>query len=332
MGMIITTSDAGAGHLKQRFAGVHTVKAYMPRLVRNAIPQTRDLQKFFRLRSILHDKDQTSRGAWIEDFCDGPSIAGLPDASVLASDAEGIQLWIDPDLNAGLVLLQLLDQFSELEIPAVQVFSSSAPLGAVDAAGPPAPVKPWTAGPSHFRMAGTAWAALSEATPAAFADLPAHDLDIIPGLDALVHGMLAELPDTTGLAASERRILARLEREMSFISLAHEMFQGREADRTLNSFEFGKILDQFAGGAEPLVDGLSGGPFDLALHDDHDRLTCYLQSRLRLTKRGRAVIAGEADWLETHDIGRWWGGVRLSRSACWRWDAATSTLRAPQAS
>ncbi len=49
--------------------------------------------------------------------------------------------------------------------------------------------------------------------------------------------------------------------------------------------------------------------------------------RLSVTARGHDVVAGCADWLATHPLDRWLGGVRLAPGGrAWRWDGAGHRL------
>ncbi|WP_428485159.1 hypothetical protein [Rhodopila sp.] len=54
------------------------------------------------------------------------------------------------------------------------------------------------------------------------------------------------------------------------------------------------------------------------------------REQLSITDLGRAVLAGEVDWLSLSPPDRWLGGVRISAARpCWRWDEplATTVLR-----
>jgi hypothetical protein len=51
------------------------------------------------------------------------------------------------------------------------------------------------------------------------------------------------------------------------------------------------------------------------------------RERLAITPLGRAVLAGEVDWLSLRPPVRWLGGVRIARaSPCWRWDEDAATV------
>jgi len=51
------------------------------------------------------------------------------------------------------------------------------------------------------------------------------------------------------------------------------------------------------------------------------------KERLAITPLGRAVLAGEVDWLSLHPPPRWLGGVLVPGTApCWRWDESTAAV------
>ena len=58
---------------------------------------------------------------------------------------------------------------------------------------------------------------------------------------------------------------------------------------------------------------------------------CCRQSErgFELTALGRRVLAGDADWLETHPIDRWIGGVHLTPEQVVRWDEDAAAFVTP---
>jgi hypothetical protein len=68
-------------------------------------------------------------------------------------------------------------------------------------------------------------------------------------------------------------------------------------------------------------------PVFTAEFDSDDRR--WFSEWLTLTALGRAVLAGEVDWLSLAPPERWVGGVRIrADQPCWRWDERRgSTLR-----
>jgi hypothetical protein len=103
-----------------------------------------------------------------------------------------------------------------------------------------------------------------------------------------------------GLSLSERRLLT------SAPGTKHEMFQRasrKEARPFMGDYFAFQIIDRLA----PLLD----------VTDD-----VY-----RLNADGERVLAGEADFVRSHGIDRWIGGVHLTGSDVpWRWDDAREAL------
>jgi hypothetical protein len=52
----------------------------------------------------------------------------------------------------------------------------------------------------------------------------------------------------------------------------------------------------------------------------------WFRERLTITALGRAVLAGDVDWLSLSPPERWLGGVCIRADRpCWRWDDACGT-------
>jgi len=105
--------------------------------------------------------------------------------------------------------------------------------------------------------------------------------------------------------------------------------QKRNERRVFCYWEVGTLLDGLARCPAPAISGLEEGPFSLEMHDDAIRHARYKQSRLSLTELGRAVLAGEEDFLCHNPIHRWWGGTLLTNERQWRWDCEGRSLVAP---
>jgi hypothetical protein len=54
-----------------------------------------------------------------------------------------------------------------------------------------------------------------------------------------------------------------------------------------------------------------------------------MQSKLKLTEFGEAVLAGTEDFSRHNPIDRWWGGTELTNDRLWRWDPESRDLVEP---
>ena len=167
-------------------------------------------------------------------------------------------------------------------------------------------------------------------TPVEWFDLLSQDLSPLPQLRNTMIALLEELPDrVTGLGATEMRMLELL---AAGYVLPYDLFPKyeRPGERiTYGSLERGKLLDGLARNAQPVVSGLTEGPFDGALHLSSERLARYENSTLALTDLGKAILAGADDFSRHNRIRRWWGGTELTNDRLWRWDPSEQRLVAP---
>ena len=111
--LILTTCDSGAGHLKhERIAD--RVLSFTHHLVTGPIPAGAAPESFFQCRRALYGSEGLfhAEGWFVVEDGDGRDPhrshiwSGLPEA---CREHDQVELWIDPDPNAQLVLLQLLD-------------------------------------------------------------------------------------------------------------------------------------------------------------------------------------------------------------------------------
>ena len=239
---------------------------------------------------------------------------------------ESVELWIEPEPNAQLVLLWLLDYFrSHLELTTQLVLCHvDATLGDAD----PKQLAKWrfpAVGISndHFEIASLAWQAYRAPTPQAWFNLLKKDLSILPQLRRCVLELLEELPGrVTGLGASEMRFL-----ELISAGYVHpyDLFPGHQKPndrRVFGYWQVGKLLDGLAHCPAPAIAGLDEGPFDDELHDARERHDRYANSRLSPTSLGKAILAQAEDFSRHNPIHRWWGGTELTNDRLWRWEPA----------
>jgi hypothetical protein len=329
--LILTTSDSGAGCLGQ--PGIaDAVIPFGHRFFGEALPPEAEIKDSLTASSSQHeqaDDDWLSRiyQKYIRNI---DSSTGLID---LCEAFDTNDLWIDPDPNAQLILIWLLDYFRPHAtiISKMNLVQADVPIGDLcseDLAASPIPAVKIMNG--HLETARSAWKAYREPTPRAWFDLLSTDLSALPRLRPAVMMLLEELPmPGAGLGATEMRML-------ELISEGNvgpfDVFPGHEKRNERRVFDYwaiGALLDGLAHGPAPLVSGLNEGPFTLEMHEDRDRHQRYKRSRLSLTALGEAVLAGREDFSRHNPIHRWWARTELTSDRLWRWDPANHALIEP---
>jgi hypothetical protein len=330
--LILTTSDSGAGFLKQ--AGIaDIVIPFGFRFVRGPLPSDAELAASFAPRSAQPDQpiDHWLWNIYRKHFGEiGGHEIRLID---FCERCETVELWIDPEPNSQLTLLWVLDYLrhhgntaSKLTLVQTDVAIAEQPPGSISRSRPPA-VKILT---DHLEAASLAWQAYRQPTPRDSFNLLSKDLNILPQLRRSVLELLEELPmPATGLGATEMRMLELISAGNAG---PYDVFPGdskRNQRRVFDYWEVGSLLDGLAHGPAPAVSGLNEGPFTEEMHEDRQRHERYKESRLSLTALGKAILAGTEDFSRHNPIHRWWGGAGLTNDRLWRWDPASHALIAP---
>lgn len=329
--LILTTSDSGAGALKVagladcvidigwRFVwGKLRPPAELETWLSSRRPEDPDFHWLSHRVGKAVD-DARRRGLALVDFCER---------------FEAVELWIDPEPNAQLVLLWLLDFLRphativrKLRLVQAEVYIGEYHPETLMAWSPAAVA----VGAAHLETAHAAWLAWRAPTPQAWFCLPGRDLSVLPKLSRSVVELLEELPDrASGVGATEMRML----RILSALGQAgpFDLFPGYQkpnARRVFAYWEVGSLLDGLTSGPSPAIAGIEEGPFTLDLHEDADRHKRYTQSRLSLTALGKAILAGTEDFSRHNPIHRWWGGTELTNDRLGRWDPENRSLIAP---
>src|SRR5947209_13952018 len=329
--LIMTTSDSGAGCLRE--AGLaDIVIPFGLRLVWGPVPSATEFAKLFAPPSANEGVP-----SWLKKF--SQARKGLARKSLglleLCHDCEAIELWIDPEPNAQLQLIRLLDYFrsdaniaSKLTLRQTELRIDEQAFDAV-AEWRPAAVK---IEGDHFEVASRAWQAYTHPTPETWFNLLTSDLSALPRLAQAALELLEELPaKQTGIGATEMRML-------ELISAGNvnpcDVFPGDRKPNNRGVFEYwevGHLLDGLANGPTPAISGLDEGPFTIEMNEDGDRHQRYRGSKLNLTPFGEAVMAASEDFSRHNPIRRWWGGTELTNDCLWRWDAAHRALIRPDA-
>jgi hypothetical protein len=252
-------------------------------------------------------------------------LVGFKDLGLIEAceRCETVELWIDTEPNAQLVLLWLLDYLGPRAKTLRMILRHvDASLGETE---PARLAKSKFMGVAitddHIEIASLAWRAFRAPTPHAWFDLLGRDLSILPQLRRCVLEMLEELPGrATGLGASELRILELISAGYEHPLHVFPNFKQRFQRRVFDYWEAGALLDGLALAPNPAVSGLAEWPFTLAMHDEPERVERFKKSRLSLTALGKAILAGTEDFSRHNPIDRWWGGTRLTNDRLWRWD------------
>lgn len=328
--LILTTDQSAAGGLKA--AGLADIAITLARrVVWGPLPSEAQLEAFFAARTTqeqgLHWQDYTP--SWRLEKS-GAKYLGFIE---FCAACESVELWIDPEPNAQLTLIWLLDYLRPHEkiVSKLTLVQADFVIGSLEpeelAKRRPPAVKVVK---DHLETAGAAWRAYRAPTPQDWFDLLARGLNVLPRLRQAVVELLEELPmRTSGLGSTEMRML-----ELISPGGTHpfDVFPGHEKPnkrRVFGYWEVGALLDGLVRCPVPAVSGLEEGPFTLAMVENHRHRKRYEQSRLSLTPLGKAVLAQSDDFSRHNPVDRWWGGTELTNDRLWRWDAANQALVAP---
>lgn len=301
------------------------------RFVWGPLPTPAEFATLLASRSTQHD----SVGSHWLDFVHRRYIEEIGGQDLglfeLCDRCEMVELWIDPDPNAQLQLVWLLDYFRSHGNAALNLtlFQSDVAIGNYR----PEEVASWRLPAvrivnDHLEQASAAWRAYRAPTPQDWFGLLSKDLSILPYLRRAVVKLLEELPmRKTGLGATEMRMLQLLsEGIVNPIGL----FPHHRHQRKVYGFgEAGSLLDGLAHCPAPAVSGLGEGPFVEEINNSRLQHERYVKSRLSLTALGEAILIWTEDFSRYNPISRWRGGTRLTNDNLWRWDPGYRTIVAP---
>lgn len=318
--LVLTADAAGAGCIVSAGCADLAVPIEL-RLVWGPPRSDAELAAFFAPRT-----DQKPGEHWLDSLPPPrqreSGITGLGLVEALQR-FETVELWMETDPNAQLVLIGLLDQLgAQAKSPGILLRHVDVSLGDTEPRRLARLKFPAVAiSDHHLEVASLAWQAFRSSTPHAWFDQLGTDLSVLPQLRRCVLDMLEELPGrASGLGASELRMLELISAgyEQPFDLFPH--YRERFQHRVFGYWEAGVLLESLALAPMPAVSGLAEWPFTLEMHNEAERYERYKQSRLSLTEFGKAVVAHEEDFSRHNPIDRWWGGTHLTNDRLWRWD------------
>jgi hypothetical protein len=319
--LILTADSSSAGALKET-NHADIVIAVQPRFVWGPLPSDSELA------GMLDPRTTQKPGLhWLDDVSQ-PMIKkiGSRDFGLieLCERCETVELWLETEPNAQLVLIWLLDHLHARAktLKNLVLRHVDATLSDVE----PNRLAKWKflgveVTRDHLETAALAWQAYRAPTPQAWFNLLNEDLSVLPQLRRCVMELLEELPGrATGLGASEMRILELLSAGYTHPFDVFPHYRQRFQRRVFGYWEVGALLEQLALAPAPAVSGLTEWPFTLEMHDVRSRHERYKESRLSLTALGKAILIQAEDFSRHNPIHRWWGGTELTNDRLWRWD------------
>jgi hypothetical protein len=238
-----------------------------------------------------------------------------------AARYQRVVLWFEHDTYDQLILARCLAQFADMSPARLELISPARFPGAMRFIGlgqlPPEALRLlWSDRqpvPEQALRAGReVWTMLRSPDPRPLASLAAAGIPDLPQLARAVRRHCQELPWVrSGLGMTERLILQLLaEGPRTAGETFNHLMMEREPLPWLSDLMFLFIVESMKRVDQPVFTGASEGA-------DRD----WPRERLAITPLGRAVLAGEVDWLSLRPPVRWLGGVRIARaSPCWRWD------------
>ncbi len=231
-------------------------------------------------------------------------------------------LWNSPELYDQLHLLQLLSWFDERSCAKLSIVFIDELIGcANDEALRAAHQRRQPAEPGQLALATRVWAAFRSPDPTALQIALANEnLAPLPFLRMGLERLRQEYPDSrTGLSRTERQILTAAADGVTKPGDLFRASQAMESPPFMGDWSFWRALAGLIESPAPLMATADGQPFRSPPRSPGDR--AFRRQSLALTACGRDVLAGRRDWLATHSIDRWIGGVHLRAGATWRWDS-----------
>jgi hypothetical protein len=174
---------------------------------------------------------------------------------------------------------------------------------------------------SQLKLAELAWQAYCSPEPGEI-EKAAQTADLLPLLAPALRAHLRRFPSTkNGLGSIESKGLELIHGGSKTFMDLFPRFGDAEPIYGLGDAQLWLALHGLIGGRQPLIrieNGNSGG----------DELTPDIvpNAKFELTEPGKAVLRGDADFVELNGIDLWLGGVHLSPDNLWRWDEAAEKI------
>jgi len=322
----IHNGDSAAGTLRESgFPGEH--KAFQEVLMEGPTPRglspdewaagrARFLAAAYELKLEDCQKDLRSQEDWLRGF----------------SEHDETVLWFEHDLFCQINLIYLLDWFSKQsgrtrlslicvsEFPGVEDFRGLGQLTGEQLAS--LFDKRQEVTQAEFRLAVRAWAAYCSADPQGIERLLEKDTLAMPFLRQALRLHLMRFPSVrNGLGRIENATLELISNGPIGFKSLFPNFANAEPVYGIGDSQFWCALKRLGEAAYPLI--TIDAP---AVHERELKPNWRHDASFELTETGRAVLAGERDFVDANGVDLWLGGVHLVDGSGWRWDEDNGRL------
>ena len=316
----IHNGDSTAGTLREfGFSGEH--KAFQEVLMEGPAPgglspdewlavRSRFLAEAYDGKLEICEKDLREQQAWLGKF----------------SENDETILWFEHDLFCQMNLIYLLDWFAKQpkgtarlslicvdKFPGVEDFRGLGQLTGEQLAS--LFDKRHEVSDAELYVAGRAWAAYSSTNPGQIEQLIADDTSAMPFLAQALRLHLMRFPSMkNGLGRVENTVLEMISSGAIVFKSLFPRFAQTQPVYGMGDSQFWSVLKRLSEGSDPLIE------ITEAAGQTEHKSNRHLDASLEITGAGRAVLAGERDFIEANGIDLWLGGVHLLTESIWRWD------------
>lgn len=243
------------------------------------------------------------------------------------SDHDETIMWFEHDLFCQINLIYLLDWFSKQsigktrlslicigEFPGKENFRGLGELSGEQLAS--LFDRRHEVTEAELRLAARAWAAYCSTDPEEITRLLEEDTSAMPFLRNTLRLHVERFPSLkNGLGRIENQALQMISNGAIGFKSLFSRFGEAEPVYGIGDSQFWCALKRLGQARDPLItiSGLSAG--ERALQSSRFHEACF-----ELTAVGRAVLAGERDFVDINGIDLWLGGLHLADDCAWRWD------------
>ncbi|HTF38568.1 MAG TPA: DUF1835 domain-containing protein [Blastocatellia bacterium] len=322
----IHNGDSTAGTLREfGFPGEH--KAFQEVLMEGPVPGGLSPDEWLEVRArFLAEayekvenckKDLRDQEAWLRRF----------------SEHDETILWFEHDLFCQINLIYLLDWFSKQSMgktrlslicvggfPGVEDFRGLGQLTGEQLAS--LFDRRHEVSEPELSLAARAWAAYWSADPEEISRLIDEDTSAMPFLGHALRLHRMRFPSLkNGLGRIENTALEVISNGPIGFKSLFQRFGEAEPVYGMGDSQFWCAMNRLGNARDPLITISAPADDEPALKSNW-----YHDASFELTETGRAVLAGDRDFIETNGIDLWLGGVHLVNGVVWRWGEHSGQL------